>query len=67
MSNVFRSVYRELSDEEKAAINEIKDRAQALWDALNAAIPVGADGRQIALAKTNLEQSVMWATKALTG
>ena len=28
---------------------------------------VAADQRCMALAKTNLEQSVMWATKAITG
>ena len=68
MPNVFRNVYREWSSDELAAINHLKETAQVLWDEFDAAgeLP-NADKRMIALAKTNLEQSVMWAVKAVTG
>lgn len=66
MSNVFRSTYRTLSEEEKAKIARIKDLAQQLHDEFTSA--VGRDGaREMALARTNVEQSVMWAVKAITG
>lgn len=63
----FRPQYRVLSDEEKARIEAIKDAAAKL-DALYCEVAnTGYGARNIALAKTNLEQSVMWAVKAATG
>lgn len=66
MTNVFRPAYRELSDEEKAKINDIKDKAQELLGLY----PVSADGRaadrETSLAITKLEESVMWVVKSLT-
>ena len=67
MTDVFRSQYRELTDLEKATLFEMKSRADLLWNMFDLASKTGADGRMIALAKTNLEQSVMWAVKAVTG
>lgn len=65
MTDVFRKEYVNLSDEVKAKIASIKDKAQWLYDEIEADI-TGSDQRMRALAKTNLEQAVMWAIKAIT-
>lgn len=64
MSDVFRTKYRELSDEEKAAVEAIKTKAGELHDLIEA---IGSTSRYTSLAKTCLEESVMWAVKQLTG
>ena len=68
MSNVFRPVYRELSHEEKVSIEDIKDKAQSLYDIFELANKSNEEnsGREIALAKTKLEESVMSAVKGIT-
>ncbi len=65
--DVFRREYRPLTDAQKAALDRIKDRAQELYDDYNIVFEEAASGRAMSLAKTNLEQSVMWAVKAITG
>lgn len=58
---------RILSDVEKATMQKVKDDGLALCellDKLTVAYP-GA-GREFALAKTKLEEAVMWAVKGLT-
>lgn len=65
----FRKEYRPLGIDEKRAVDEIKDRAEALAQAVNAAytgISVGSQLRYKALAMTALEESVMWSTKGIT-
>jgi hypothetical protein len=60
-----RSTYRELNDLEKADIVLIKQYAQQFIDALSS---VSVDGtREGALAKTKIEEAVMWAVKGITG
>lgn len=52
-----------------AHVQRLKDRAAALWDVVDdISIPPGNSeaGRLVALAKTTLEESVMWAVKALS-
>lgn len=66
-TDVFRPQYRELTDQEKQDIARIKVTAQATYDAIETAQSAGADPRACSLAKTNLEQSVMWAVKGITG
>lgn len=66
----FRSRYRQLTDAETSAIADIKTAAECLEDAIENAQRLdteGARGREFSLAMTNLEQSVMWATKGVTG
>lgn len=72
--NVFRKQYRPLSDAEKAYLEALKDKAQELYDLLEQG-PDGLPGppgtcgrasRELALAKTNLEQAIMWAVKDVT-
>ena len=62
MSDVFRKQYRELSSLEEDTLAMIKDRAESLHDSLE----VLGQGREISLAKTKLEECVMWAVKHLT-
>lgn len=63
MTMDFRPKYRELSPEEKTAITNIKERATDLGFVLNLLPP----SRVTALAKTRLEEAVMWAVKGVTG
>lgn len=68
MTDVFRKEYRKLEDHEVAWMNQIKDAAEALLLEIDKPRQPDFKGnREIALAKTNLEQAVMWATKAITG
>lgn len=60
--NAVRHKYRVLSDEEKQQMQAIKDAGQALIDQINS---VGKS-RELSLALTNAEQSVMWACKHVT-
>jgi len=65
MSDTFRKEYRPLSDETKLCVSHIKDKAEELLAVFAGGID-NADPRMMALAKTNLEQAVMWAIKAIT-
>lgn len=60
--NVFRPVYRELDEEEKLFMSNIKDKAFELYKLIDT-IPAS---REVSLAKTKLEESVMWAVKRIT-
>jgi len=66
----FREEYRELNEVEKAKLRNIKIDAGILYNGISAEShhsDIKADPRMIALAKTKLEESVMWAVKAITG
>ena len=62
INNVMRHGYRVLSDDEKAKMQEIKDRGLEFWTLLDG---IGAS-RELSLAKTKIEESVMWAVKHIT-
>lgn len=62
INNAMRHEYRILTDEEKEQMKAIKDAGLALHDLFDS---IGAS-RELSLAKTNLEQAVMWAVKHLT-
>lgn len=71
MSDVFRQEYKELNGYVKDTIYLFKARAENLLHEFNIAEDAEADlcevdKRCMALAKTNLEQAVMWAVKAIT-
>lgn len=76
MPDVFHTAYRELSDAEKELMKKLKHQASELlrqFDNVLAIRNPGAKpgvplegGREIALARTALEESVMWAVKGLT-
>lgn len=61
-NNTVRHQYRVLSDDEKAQMLKIKDAGQALINIINAT----GKSRELSLALTNAEQSVMWAVKHVT-
>ena len=60
--NTMRQNYRELSDAEKIQMKGIKDIGQSFHDAISA---IGAS-RELSIAKTKIEEAVMWATKHVT-
>ena len=62
-SNVMRHQYRVLTDEEKADMTAVKDAGLAMHSLLD---EIGSS-REISLAKTKVEEAVMWAVKAITG
>ena len=66
MTDTFRKEYKPLSDSQKHAMNLFKERADELLKEFNNAAPLNPDPRAMAVAKTNLEQSVMWAVKSIT-
>lgn len=61
-NNVMRHEYRVLSDDEKAKMKAIKD-AGADFLAL---VESCGGSRELALAKTKIEEAVMWAVKHIT-
>ena len=62
MANDTRAEYRELHDDEKKQIANIKEIGQAFIDLCNEQ----GKSRELSLAITNMEMAVMWATKAIT-
>jgi len=62
VNNVMRHGYRVLSDKEKAQMQAVKDQGLAFWEFIDG---IGG-GREIALAKTKIEEAVMWAVKHIT-
>jgi hypothetical protein len=65
--DIFRKhAWKSLDDVTKAKIFEIKDKADDLLAAIESFPLEGEALRHCALAKTNLEQAVMWAIKAIT-
>ncbi|WPJ67960.1 hypothetical protein AUSSIE_37 [Sinorhizobium phage Aussie] len=62
VNNVMRHEYRVLSDSEKALMKELKDAGAAFLTLCDRVGP----GRETSLAKTKVEEAVMWAVKGLT-
>lgn len=62
VNNTMRHAYRILSDEEKAAMQEIKDMGLAFHDRIAAL----GNSREASVAKTKVEEAVMWAVKHIT-
>ena len=63
VNNIMRHQYRVLSDAEKSNMLTIKDHGLALH---NFVAGLG-NSREISLAKTKIEEAVMWAVKHITG
>ncbi len=61
-NNVMRHQYRVLSDAEKLAMQKIKDDGLAFHDFLSGL----GNSRELSIAKTKLEEAVMWAVKHIT-
>jgi hypothetical protein len=59
MTDTFKKVYTVMPDDIKEAIFQMKEKAEelkAFFDKI--------DNREMSIAQTNLEQALMWATKA---
>lgn len=63
VNNVMRHQYKVLSDEEKQQMQKVKDIG---LDFFNYVGELG-DSRELSLAKTKIEEAVMWAVKHITG
>ena len=62
MSNVLNKRHKNLSESEIQKMKQIKDESNKLLDSIDR---IDGDKRMIAFAKTNLEQAVRWAIKAI--
>ncbi len=62
VNNVMRHAYRVLTDDEKAIMQKIKDDGLALHQYVES---LGVS-RELSVAKTKIEEAVMWAIKHLT-
>lgn len=62
VNNVMRHAYRVLSDAEKADMQRIKDMGLEFFNYIDG---IGSS-REISLAKTKVEEAVMWAVKHIT-
>ncbi|HLY04292.1 MAG TPA: hypothetical protein VKR31_00945 [Rhizomicrobium sp.] len=62
VNNTMRHQYRVLNDAEKANMEKIKDLGLAFHDFIEG---IG-QSREISLAKTKIEEAVMWAVKHIT-
>ena len=62
VNNTMRHAYRVLSDAEKANMSAIKDKGLEFHDLISGM----GNSREIALAKTKIEEAVMWAVKHIT-
>lgn len=66
MTDTFRKEYQPLSERQKMVMSQIKIKADELLSAFSLAEESEHDRRCMALAKTNLEQAIMWVVKAIT-
>jgi hypothetical protein len=62
INNTMRHQYRVLSDEEKAQMQQIKD----LGLEFHGLVESFGQSRELSLAKTKIEEAVMWAVKHIT-
>lgn len=62
VSNVMRHEYRVLTQAEKDAMKAIKDKGLELYELIESL----GSSRELSVAKTKSEESVMWAIKFLT-
>lgn len=62
-NNVMRHQYRELTEEEKHKMRDVKNHGLEFWSILD---DLGVS-RELSLAKTKIEEAVMWAIKHVSG
>ena len=60
--DAMRRVYRELSDGEQKLLQLFKDHGAAFLDLCNQLAP----SRELSIARTKMEEAVMWAVKHVT-
>ena len=64
VNNAMRHQYRVLNDAEKETMLWIKDQGLTMMEFIAERVPAG---REASIAKTKVEEAVMWAVKGLTG
>lgn len=64
MEDVFRKTYKQQTGQIISQMDEIKTKAEELYTLLEGA---KSDPRMQSLAKTKLEESIMWIIKGMTG
>jgi len=62
VNNVMRHAYRVLTEEEKVAMQKLKDTGLEFHNYLSSL----GNSRELSIAKTKLEEVVMWSVKHLT-
>ena len=62
VNNVMRHRYRVLTDAEKSVMQKVKDDGLALWEYIGFL----GESRELSMAKTKIEEAVMWAVKHIT-
>lgn len=62
VNNVMRHAYRVLTEGEKAAMQRIKDEGLQLHELIGSL----GSSRELSIAKTKIEEAVMWAVKHIT-
>ena len=62
INNILRHEYRVLSDAEKKWMKDIKDKGLELYELIESL----GSSRELSVAKTKSEESVMWAIKFIT-
>jgi len=62
INNTMRHAYRVLSDAEKGNMASIKDMGLSFHDLVDGM----GQSRELSLAKTKIEEAVMWAVKHIT-
>lgn len=62
VNNTMRHAYRVLTDAEKANMSAIKDEGLKFHDLISGM----GNSREISIAKTKIEEAVMWAVKHIT-
>lgn len=65
MTDTFHKEYKPLTEEQKTQMIAIKGIAESLETAINEST-TPQNGREMAVAKTNLETAIMWAIKGVT-
>jgi len=63
VNNTMRHQYRVLTEQEKTAMVTIKDKGLEFLRIIDDWVP---KGREASLAKTKVEEAVMWAVKGIT-
>jgi hypothetical protein len=66
VNNVMRHQFRVLSDAEKTTMQAIKDMGLDFHNALDKMEKTDGKSRELSIAKTKIEEAVMWATKHIT-
>lgn len=65
-NNGARHAYRVLNEQEKASMVEIKDAGEGFLALIEKVASEGANSRELSLARTKVEEAVMWAVKHIT-